>query len=107
MVDSSNNMYIKRADDFRKEADKKLKGSFFGNLVNGKEDRDREAKDLYQQAANCYKAANDRDSAIECLMRCIDCEPESMSKADLMTEAAKIIKAVNTDKYIKYINEAI
>ena len=40
-------------------------------------------------------------------MRCIDCEPESMSKADLMTEAAKIIKAVNTDKYIKYINEAI
>lgn len=63
--------------------------------------------DFYQQAANCYKAANDRESALECLQLCIKCESEPLLKAALLNECAKIIKGVNSDKYLKFIKEAI
>lgn len=76
-------------------------------MMTGKQDRDQEAKELYQQASNCYKTANDRDSAVECLMLCIDCETQDSVKADHLSEAAKIIKTVNSDKYVKFITEAI
>jgi hypothetical protein len=69
-------------------------------MMTSKQDRDQEAKELYQQASNCYKTANDRDSAVECLMLCIDCETQDSIKADHLSEAAKIIKTVNSDKYV-------
>lgn len=47
MVDAANPAFTKQGDDFRKKGDATRKGSFFGNLMSGKEDRDRDAKDLY------------------------------------------------------------
>jgi hypothetical protein len=37
----------------------------------------------------------------------IECEPENLFKASYLSDAAKIIKSVNTDKYIKFVNQAI
>lgn len=72
-----------------------------------KSDRENEAKELFQQAANCYKAGNDRESAVECLMLCIECEPENLFKAGTLSEAAKLIKSTNSTKYYKLVNQAI
>lgn len=44
-----------KAIELEKQAGKTLKGSFFGNLTKGKSDRADEAKELFLQAANCYK----------------------------------------------------
>ena len=107
MVDASNPAFTKQGDDFRKKGDSARKGSFFGNLMTGKEDRDNEAKELYKQASNCYKAGNDKESAVECLLLCLECEPENLFKASFLSDAAKIIKSVNSDKYVKFINQAI
>lgn len=46
-----------KAIDFQKKAEKHQKGSFFGNFMRGKQDRNDEAKDLYLNAANCWKLA--------------------------------------------------
>ena len=74
MVDSSN--FIKKGDDFRQEAAARLKGSFFGNFMSSKADRQEQAKELYQQAANCYKAGRDPEQAVECMMLCLELEQD-------------------------------
>ena len=38
---------------------------------------------------------------------CIECEPENLFKASFLADAAKIIKSVNSDKYVKFIQQAI
>lgn len=53
---NSSNFNSKGQDLFDK-AEKTLKGSFFGNFMKGKQDRADDAKDLYLQAANCFKLA--------------------------------------------------
>lgn len=107
MVDSSSGAFTVKADNFRKEGDAKLKVGFFGKMLSSKTDREAEAKELYQQAANCYKAANDRESAIECLQLCMELEPMPLLKAGYLNDSAKIIKATNTDKYMKFVGKAI
>lgn len=37
MVESANKSFILKGDEFRKQADAKRKGSFFGNLMNSKD----------------------------------------------------------------------
>ena len=44
-----------KAIELEKRAAKTQKGSFFGNMMKGKQDRADDAKELYLQAANCYK----------------------------------------------------
>lgn len=51
-----------------------MKGSFFGNMMKGKADRADDAKELYLQAANCYKLQDDMESALRCYQECIKCE---------------------------------
>lgn len=51
--------FITKAKELEARAEKTMKGSFFGNLMKGKQDRADEAKDLYLQAANCYKLSQD------------------------------------------------
>jgi len=55
MVESDT--FRKKAEQLRKDADAALKGSFLGNLMTGKGERMDNAKELYQQAANCFKHA--------------------------------------------------
>ena len=59
MVQAVGVNFVVKAAELRGKADQTLKGSFFGNFFNSKQDRRDEAKDLYQQAANCYKHAKD------------------------------------------------
>ena len=48
MVEAISANFLVRATELRGKADAKLKGSFFGNMFNGKADRQDEAKELYQ-----------------------------------------------------------
>lgn len=64
-----------------RQAEKKLKGGFFSNFMNSKTDRMDEAKELYGQAANCFKLSNNFDKAIECYHKCIECEENSIDSA--------------------------
>ena len=41
------------------------------------------------------------------LMKCVECETEPMFKANLIKEAANVIKAEDPDRYIKLASEAI
>jgi hypothetical protein len=50
-------------------------GGFFKNLMSSKEDRVDEAKELFQQAANCYKLSKDFEKAVAAFLRCIECSP--------------------------------
>jgi hypothetical protein len=37
-------------------------------------------------------------------MLCIECEPEDLFKAGILSEAAKLIKSTNSAKYYKLVN---
>ena len=63
MVQSSN--FSAKGQEFRLKAESTIKGSFFGNLMKGKAERLDEAKEYYQQAANCYKHAQDPNTAVD------------------------------------------
>lgn len=48
MVQAVGVNFVVKAAELRGKADQTLKGSFFGNFFNSKQDRRDEAKDLYQ-----------------------------------------------------------
>ena len=67
-----------------------------------------EAKDLFQQAANCYKLCKDYERAVAALLRCIECSPgEESEQAGFYLEAAHCIKNVSTHKFLEYSRTAI
>lgn len=74
-------------------------GGFFKNLTTSKEDRMDEARELYAQAANCYKLAKDWNRAAEANMRCVSCSTltDNSDIANYYLEAANCIKNVNTN----------
>ena len=59
MVETQGVNFVVRAAEMRGKADAILKGGFFSNMFANKQDRKDDAKELYQQAANCYKHARD------------------------------------------------
>ena len=106
MVESTN--FKAKADSCVQQAEKKLKGGFFKNLMQSKEDRLDEAKELFQQAANCYKLCKNYDLAVACLKRCIECSPgDDSEQAGFLLEAAHNIKNVNTKDFLDYSQQAI
>lgn len=84
-----------------------LKGSFFGNLMKGKADRQDEAKEFFEQAANCYKHNRDFESALEMYMLCADCEKDDQFKANYYRDGANIIKSLDTQRYVELARKAI
>ena len=67
-----------------------------------------EAKDLFEQAANCYKLCKDYERAVAALLRCIECSPgEESEQAGFYLEAAHCIKNVSTHKFLEYSRTAI
>jgi tetratricopeptide (TPR) repeat protein len=80
--------FNKRARDLYDKAEKTLKGTFFSNLTRGRQDRADDAKDLYLQAANCYKLSSDFQNAINCYEKCIECEENEADAATHYREAA-------------------
>ena len=99
--------FSSKGNDLKAKADKKLKGSFFGNLMKGKSERQDDAKELYVQAANCYKLSQDFESAVLCYELCIKCEENELDAAGYYKEAAICIKNTDTDKYFTYLKKAI
>ena len=93
--------------EFKRKADKVLKGSFLGNFMRGKQDRADEAKDLYQQAANCYKLAQNFDEALNCYQKCIECEEKETDAAPYYRDAANCIKETNLDKFCELTKKAV
>jgi tetratricopeptide (TPR) repeat protein len=78
----------------------------FGNLLKGKSERMDEAKEYYQQAANCFKHAQDPTTAVEMYLKCIECESENSFKANLYRDAAAVCKSTNTEQYIQMVLKA-
>ena len=92
MVQAVGVNFVVKAAELRSKGDAALKGSFFGNFFASKQDRKDEAKELYQQAANCYKHAKDHKQALEMYMRCVECEADDGFKAGFFKEAAMVVK---------------
>lgn len=82
-------------------------GGFWKNLSSSKQDRMDEAKEIFQQAANCFKLAQQWDRAVECYMKCVECEDGEGGEASYYLEAAHCIKKVNTSKFLEFANKAI
>jgi tetratricopeptide (TPR) repeat protein len=96
-----------RANQLYDRAQKTLKGSFFSNLSKGKQDRADEAKDLFVQAANCYKLTDNKEAAIRSLMMCIDCEENEIDAAPHYREAASCCQDSDVEKYVEYTKKAL
>ena len=75
--------------------------------MKGKQDRNDDAKDLYAKAANCYKLAQDYNSALECYMECIRCEEDEADCAPYYRDAANCVKETDIDKYVSLTRKAI
>ena len=61
-----------------------------------------EAKELYTQAANCFKLSHDWERASECYMHCVELEPDESDHATYYLDAAHCMKKVNTNKFLQY-----
>ena len=99
--------FITKAAELRKKADTTLKGGFFSNMFSHKQDRKDDAKDLYQQAANCYKHAREPEQAVEMYLKCVECENDDGYAANHYKEAALCMKQHDTQRYLQLIKEAI
>lgn len=99
--------FIVKAAECRSKADAALKGGFFSNMFSAKQDRKDDAKELYQQAANCYKQARQPEQAVEMYMKCIECEADDGFKANYFKEAALTLKQHDTHRYLELIKQAI
>ena len=102
-----NTNFITKAFELRSKADATLKGSFFSNMFSAKQDRKDDAKDLYQQAANCYKHAKDPEQAVEMYMKCVECESDDGFRANHYKEAAMCMKGHDTQRYLELVKQAI
>jgi alpha-soluble NSF attachment protein len=66
-----------------------------------------EAKELFEKAAGSYKVAQQWEKAVDCYMRCIECEEDEGTCATYYGEAAKCMKKVNTNKFLELAEKAI
>lgn len=118
MVEGTN--FNKKADDLVAQAEKKLKGNspillcsylggFFKNLMQAKADRMDEAKELFQQAANCYKLTKNWEAAVQSLQRCVECTPEGEDRdlGGIYHEMANCVKNTSASQFIKFAKIAI
>ena len=83
-------------------------GGFFKNMMSSKQDRMDEAKELYAQAANCFKLSKNFEKAVECYQKCVNCSGEDDTEvAGYYLDAAHCIKNVSTNKFLEYAKVAI
>lgn len=107
MVELGESGFAKRAAEFKAKGEAALKGGFFSNLTKSKSDRMDEAKEYFQQAANCYKHSHNHRAAMEMYLRCAECEDQESFRANFIRDAAIIIKNQDTESYMKLIKQAI
>eukprot|EP01017_Pseudomicrothorax_dubius_P037227 TRINITY_DN542_c0_g1_i4.p1 TRINITY_DN542_c0_g1~~TRINITY_DN542_c0_g1_i4.p1 ORF type:complete len:300 (+),score=99.84 TRINITY_DN542_c0_g1_i4:137-1036(+) len=91
------------------EAEKKLKGNFFGNIFGSKAERYESACELFKQAAKNFTLAKRWEDAAKAYMRCADCERINRSgdAAENIQEAANVMRKVNSAEAIKLMQEAV
>ena len=104
-MDSNYNL---KALELIKQGDKKIKGSFFGNIVSNKEERCESALEFYKQAATQYKLAKNWEEAANTFLKCASCAKaiKSGEQADFYLEAGNLIRKINVADAIKYMQEA-
>ena len=83
--------FATKALELQAKADGTFKGGFFSRMFTNKQDRADEAKDLYMQAANCYKQSKDPEAAVNMYLKCIECEPDDGFKANYYRDASRAI----------------
>lgn len=103
MVESSN--YLQMAQDTFAQAEKKLKPGLFGKIFSNKVDRLDEASELFKQSANYFRLAKDYSSSARAFIRCADCLPDEA--AQYFSEAANVVRKVNTGEAVSYYNKAV
>lgn len=97
-----------KADALMKEADKKIKGSFFKNLTSSKSERIDEGIELVKQAANIYKLAKAWDEAAKAYLRCAELQKEMKEDpSDYYVEAANMQKKYNSAEAVKTLDLAV
>lgn len=95
---------IAKADDFKKQAEKKLKGfGFFGN-------KHEEAAELFEKAANNYKLAKCWADAADAYSKLAECHLKCDSKheaASAYVEAAKVAAKGNPQQSTELLHKAV
>jgi len=105
-----NTNFSAKGDELYAKAEKKLKGGggIIGSLFGqSKADRQDEAKELFQQAANCYKMSKNWERAVDSYMRCAQCEPEEADGATYLLEAAHCLKKTSITGFVELAEKAI
>jgi alpha-soluble NSF attachment protein len=103
MVESTN--YLQMAQETSAQAEKKLKPGLFGKMFSNKVDRMEEAAELFKQAANYFRLAKDYSSSARAFLRCADLLPDDA--AQYFSEAANVVRKVNTGEAVTYYNKAV
>jgi alpha-soluble NSF attachment protein len=103
MVESTN--YLQMAQETTAQAEKKLKPGLFGKMFSNKVDRMEEAAELFKQAANYFRLAKDYSSSARAFLRCADLLPDDA--AQYFSEAANVVRKVNTGEAVTYYNKAV
>ena len=75
--------------------------------MNSKQDRLDEAKELFSDAANCYKVSQQWEKAVQCYLKCAECEEKEQDCASYYQDAAHCLKKINTNKFLEYARKAI
>ncbi|XP_076911768.1 alpha-soluble NSF attachment protein-like [Bidens hawaiensis] len=95
---------IAKALEFEKKAEKKLNGwAFFGFKY-------KDAGDLYEKAANCYKLAKSWDQAGSVYVKLAECHLKMDSKheaANAYADAAHSYKKTNTKECIAHLEQSL
>ena len=99
---------VAMADDLIKKGDKKLKGSFLGNMMSSKDLRAESAAELYKQGAINYKLGQEWEKASQAYLKCAQCDDITRNgeKAELLVEAGNMMKKVNIAEGVGLIEQA-
>jgi len=89
-------------------ANKKIKGSFFGNIFNSQSNRFEEGLDLFEKAGNMLKLAKNWDKAAECFQKCGELEEKlDVDSASHYLEASHCYSFVDQRKSTDILNKVL
>jgi alpha-soluble NSF attachment protein len=100
--------YIRSAQEYEAQGDKKVKGGFFKNIFSSKGERLDEARDLYEKAANSYKLGSSWEKAGQMYKKCAEWEQQTNGiPAQYIMDAVNCYKKVSSAEFLSMAEEAI
>jgi alpha-soluble NSF attachment protein len=98
-----------RGKAFVLQAEERLKGGFFERLMGDPKQRNQDAADLLQKAANCFKLAKKLDLAADAFSKAAECSLRADSKHDAATaysNASQALRKINTAESVQYLQKS-